>query len=326
MLVDGHFDGLHLGQHLHAALRLPRLRRLGFEAVDKGLHMLARGFLLLGERGIERALGAARRNERVVAAGIERELAVFEMQDEFGRGVQKIAVMADDQHRAAIAPQEILQPQHAFQIEIVGGLVQQQQIGAGEQDRRQRHAHAPAAGKLGTGAQLFFGGKSETRQNRGGARRRGIGVDVVEPGVDIAQRMRFGFGLGGQQQLVAFAIGRQHRIEQAVGAARCFLRHRADLPLARPGHVAAVGRELTQDHLQQRGFARAVPADQADAAACGQIGGRAADDLAARDADSDVVEAQHDGSCPKTNGIAVGRSRCRPIPMSEEAMMTKAVS
>ena len=59
--------------------------------------------------------------------------------------------MADDHHRAAIALQEILQPQHAFEVEIVGGLVQQQQIGRGEQDRRQRHAHAPAAGKFRQG-------------------------------------------------------------------------------------------------------------------------------------------------------------------------------
>ena len=200
MFVDGHFDGLHLGQHLHAALRLARLRRLGFEAVDKGLHMLARRFLLLGEGGIERAFGGARGDEGVVAAGVERELAVFEMQDEFGRGVQKIAVMADDQHRAAITAQEILQPQHAFEIEIVGGFVQQQQVGAGEQDRGERHAHAPAAGKFRTGPQLFLGGKSQTGQNGGGARRRRIGVDVVKPRVDIAQRMRFGFGLRGKQQ------------------------------------------------------------------------------------------------------------------------------
>ena len=56
--------------------------------------------------------------------------------------------MADDQDGAAIALEEVLQPHHAFEVEIVGGLVQQQQIGRREQDRRQRHAHAPAAGKF----------------------------------------------------------------------------------------------------------------------------------------------------------------------------------
>ena len=299
MFVDRHFDGLHLGQHLHPALRLARLRRLRFEAVDKGLHVFAGGLLLLGQGGIERTLGGARRDEGVVAAGVERQLAVFEMQDEFGRGVQEIAVMADDQHGAAIAAQEILQPQHAFEIEVVGGLVQQQEIGAREQNGRKRHAHAPAAGKFGTGTLLLLRGKSETRENRGGARRRGIGIDIVEPGVDVAERVGFGFGLGRKQQLCAFAIRRQHRVEQAVSAAGCLLRHRADFPVARPGDLPAVGDELTQDHLEQRGFARAVPADKTDTAARGQIGGGSTDDLAAGDADGEIVETQHDDFVPK---------------------------
>ena len=133
-----------------------------------------------------RARGA-RLDEGVVVAGIERELAVFEMQDEFGGRVQQVAVMADDQNRAAIALEIILQPQHAFEIEIVGRLVEQQQIGRGEQDRGQRHAHAPAAGEFRAGAKLVLGRKAETRQDGRRARRRRIGVDRFQPGMDVAQ-------------------------------------------------------------------------------------------------------------------------------------------
>ena len=37
--------------------------------------------------------------------------------------------MTDDENRTAIALEIILKPQHAFEIEIVGRFVEQQQIG-----------------------------------------------------------------------------------------------------------------------------------------------------------------------------------------------------
>ena len=42
--------------------------------------------------------------------------------------------------------------------------------------------------------------------------------------------------------------------------------------------VAAVGRELAEDHFQQRGFARAIGADQADLVASQDGGGEVAHD------------------------------------------------
>ena len=81
---------------------------------------------------------------------IERELALVEMQDLVDRGLQQVAIMADHDHRARIVREMILKPQRAFEIEIVGRLVEQQQIGRRKQRRRQRHPHPPAAGKFRT--------------------------------------------------------------------------------------------------------------------------------------------------------------------------------
>ena len=134
------------------------------------------------------------------------------MQDEFAGRVEQVAVMADDQHGAAIALDEILQPQHAFEIEIVGGLVQQQKIGRREQDRRQRHAHAPAAGKFAAGAQLVFRRKAQAGQNLGGAGRRGIGVDGFQAVIDVAQLVAVGF---------MFGLGQQARCVPCRPPARC---------------------------------------------------------------------------------------------------------
>ena len=90
--------------------------------------------------------------------------------------------------------------------------------------------------------------------------------------------MWFCYSLGGEQQRTAFLISRQHRVEQALGAARSFLRDRPNFPVARPGHLAAIRPEFPQDHLQQRGFTCAVPAYEADTAAHWKIGSSAGAD------------------------------------------------
>ena len=226
-------DRLHPLQHFHARLRLARLRGLGLEAVDKGLQPLALVGLPLGVLGVEHFARGALFLERGVGALVERQLAAIEVQDLVDRGVEQVAVMADDDHGARIVRQMILEPQRAFEIEIVGGLVQQQQIGRGEQRRGERDPHAPAAGKFRTRTRLVGGRKSEAAQDRGRARRRRVGVDVDEPGLDLGDPVRIVRGLGLAQQRVALEIGLQHDFDQAFRAVGRFLRKAADPPARR---------------------------------------------------------------------------------------------
>ena len=67
------------------------------------------------------------------------------MQDALDRFVEQIAVVADHQHGVRIALDEVFQPERAFEVEIVRRLVQEQDVGGGEQRARKRNAHAPAA-------------------------------------------------------------------------------------------------------------------------------------------------------------------------------------
>ena len=85
---------------------------------------------------------------RVIAAP-ERKLGIIEMQNVVGDGIEQVAVMADDEDRRRIAGEIIDQPERAFEIEIIGRLVEQQQVGRRKQHRRERDAHPPAAGKFG---------------------------------------------------------------------------------------------------------------------------------------------------------------------------------
>ena len=175
--------------------------------------------------------------------------------------------MADDDHGARIVRQMILEPQRAFEIEIVGRLVQQQQIGRREQGRGERDAHPPAAGKFRTGSRLIGGGKSEAAEDRGGAGRRRMGVDVDEPGLDFGDPVRIVRGLGFAQQGVALEIGLEHDLDQAFRSVGRFLREAADAPARRDGDGAGFGRQLAADRVKQRRFADAVAADKADARA-----------------------------------------------------------
>ncbi len=79
--------------------------------------------------------------------------------------------MANDDHGARIVRQMVLKPQRAFQIEVVGGLVQQQKIGRRKQRCRERNAHSPAAGKFRTRPGLIRRRKSKAREDRGGTGR-----------------------------------------------------------------------------------------------------------------------------------------------------------
>ena len=126
-------------------MRLLRLGRLVAETFDE-LHDLALLRILLGAQFcVLVQTHAPGRLEPVVVAGIKGQLAVFQMQNFPGHPVQQVAVVADQQHRARIISQIGFQPKGRLEIEMVGRLVQQQQVGFGEQQRRQRHAHAPAA-------------------------------------------------------------------------------------------------------------------------------------------------------------------------------------
>ena len=79
---------------------------------------------------------------------------------------------------------------------MVGRLVEQQQIGRGEQQRGERHPHPPAAGERVERTMLRRLGKAKPGENARGAGRRGMRVDRVQPLVDLADPMRIVLLLG----------------------------------------------------------------------------------------------------------------------------------
>ena len=105
---------------------------------------------------------------------------VVDVRDAVHAGVEEFAVVGDDHQAAGVARQILFQPQDGFEVEVVGRLVEQQQIGAVHQRARQVQAHAPAAGKALHRAIQRIVGEPQAVQQLRRARRCGIAVDGLE--------------------------------------------------------------------------------------------------------------------------------------------------
>ena len=184
------------------------------------------------------------------------------------------------------------EPQRAFEIEVIGRLVEQQQIGLGEQSRGQRHAHAPAAGELRHRPLEIGVGKAEPAQDFGGARRRAVGVDRVEVLVDLGKV----FGLGGFQlriQGLALRVGGEDRVQQGDRRGRMLLIDRSDLCRLRQQDIALLRGELADDQLEQGRFADAVAPHQADLGAVRNRDARPIEEAAAPGVENQIIDLQH---------------------------------
>ncbi len=249
--------------------------------------------VLLGLGGdLQPGLFRPPRFEIVVAAGIEIELALAQMQDGVDRIVEQLAVVADDQGGIRIFLQPRFEPQRAFEIEIVGRLVEQQKLGLGEQSRRERHAHAPAAGKFRHRPRQIVVGETEAAQDFRGAGGRAIGIDGVQALIDFGKLFGFG-GLQLRVERLALRVGREHRIDQRHRRCRMLLIDRAD-PRAFGQHdLAALRRELAQNELEQGGFADAVAADQTDFGADRNRDARFIEEAAAPGIENEIIDPKH---------------------------------
>jgi hypothetical protein len=149
------------------------------------------------ERGLLRELRRALLFEIAVIAGVERRLAVLEMDDAVGNPIQEVAIVRDHQQRALIVEQPLFEPEHRVQIEVVGGLVEKQQIGAAHERLRKVDAHAPAAGERIQGPCLVCGFEAQAMHELRGTAACFVAADRGIPSVQFGQprAVILGFGL-----------------------------------------------------------------------------------------------------------------------------------
>ena len=66
--------------------------------------------------------------EGAVVAAVTNQLAMINVDRDVGDGIEKLAVVADDDQRTWVAFEPGFQPDEGVQVEVVGRFVEQQQV------------------------------------------------------------------------------------------------------------------------------------------------------------------------------------------------------
>ena len=274
-------------------MRLARGVRLVAPAIHIGLQLLAAFLLFLARRfGLRLAL-APLAFELFIIAGIERRLAACHVKDVARDSVQEIALMADDDQARPVGLEKRLQPERRFEIEMVGRLIEQQEIRLGEEQRGKRDTHAPATGEFIERSDLRLFGKAEAGENAGRPRRSAMGIDRVEPFMNLGNAVRVRCMLGFAQERSPLLGRREHGVERRGCAPRRFLGQIADTRAGRCFDLPFVRLVHPSDQLEQRRFACAVAADEAQPGfRRDRNGGAVQNDVAAK-AQRDGIERKH---------------------------------
>ena len=159
------FDAIDLFQFLDAALHLFGFGRLVTEAIDEYFQLLD-AFPLIAIRRFELLHALGFRGQRIfVVAGIKMDALVPYLSNLVNGDVEKIAVVRDQHKSVRIMRQILFQPVAGFEIEMVGGLVQEQQVWFLQQQLGQGDAHLPASGEFFCSAMPIFLAESEAHEH-----------------------------------------------------------------------------------------------------------------------------------------------------------------
>jgi len=222
-------------------------------AATAGGHAVTQPVLLYRDLAAELVAFAFFLVENLLAPGLEfREAAIepagqaaVEPDDRAREAFEQSAVVADE-HEAGAQPAEfLLQPLDGRQVEVIGWLVEQQDVGGGGKDAGQRGAARLATGKTGWG---FVARETELLQQVAGAVRI---IARAQPRLHIRE---------------------SRRKPPEIRLLRKIADGRAGLDEA----AAAIGGEQPRGDPEQRRFPGAVAADKTDPVARGyhQFGAR----------------------------------------------------
>jgi hypothetical protein len=273
------FDPLDLLELLHPRLHLRGVARAGLEAGDEGL--------LLGEHGLlprELRLLLGREHGpltlvEVVVAREGRELAAVDLDDLGHEPVHELAVVRGHHDRALEALQELFEPQDRLDVEVVRRLVEEERVGALQEDLRERHAHLPAPRERAHVVVHHVLDEAEAREDLPRARLERVAVELFEAGLRVAVRFENRLHRVGARRVAHRELDRVERVRRVGhlarsghglfdhGAARHLAHVLREVPDGRPPvdrHLAAVGEFIPDDHAKDGGLARTVGADEAD--------------------------------------------------------------
>ena len=269
-------DPVHLVELLGARLRLARARA-GAEAGHEALEALDLRLLALDgapERQLARRLLLA---PGVPGPGEVARTPGLELQHRGAHRLEEPAVVGHEDHRGVHRREPLLQPFERGDVEVVGGLVEQQQVGVARERASQRGTGELAA-REGVERTVEVA-LVEAQPAHGGHRplAPGVAARVLEPGLGAGVAVERAGVRGAarhpllevrqlllQRQQVAAAF--KHVVAQGqLALARRTLVVQRDARALRQDELAEVHRGLAGEHAQQRGLPGAVAAGERQA-------------------------------------------------------------
>ena len=266
-LLDG-----QLVQELPAAGSLLGLGLVAGKALDERLQLpdlILPAFLLVVHERLHHLAGFV---PEIIVADIELDLVVVDIHNMGTDVVQEPAVMADHDQRAREFHEEILKPGDGAVVQVVGRLVQQEDVRISEQRLGQQHLELVAGLELAHHHGMFFRGNSQPRQQ-------GSGVAFRVPAVHfgkLAFQLRGLFAVRlaevrlGVQRVFLFhdvikpLVAHDDRIQDGIGVIHeLILLQRAHPLRGRDGNGTGGRFQLSAQNFQEGGFAGAVGADNA---------------------------------------------------------------
>jgi hypothetical protein len=262
-----------------------------------------------------------------VVAVVVEEAAPHQLGGGGDHAVEHRAVVAHQDDGAGVGFQRVFEPVDALDVEVVGRLVEQQDVGLLEEEARQGRPHAPAARKGAEGAVQLVGVEAEAGEGGLGAGADAmvgfLGVERLLDAMQLAQKLLVAVALVvGLRQLFAdsfllFLQG-QHVLESAEG----LVPHRAVVGEllhvllqvadgdALPRDRARIDALFPGDHLEECRLAGAVGTHETDAVRLGGEDPRQfVDEGLVPEPDGDVFELDH----AKGSDSAANLSRRRAL-------------
>ncbi|RMP74876.1 hypothetical protein ALQ16_203322 [Pseudomonas syringae pv. actinidiae] len=213
----------------------------------------------------------------VVAVPVDQAAAI-QLQNARGKVLQECPVVRDEQHSALEFLEGFFKPGNGTDVQVVGRLVEQQQVWLGNQSLSQQNATTPAAGQLG---QRLVGRQLQTAQGAVDQLLQTPAVTGFEVLLNMHQLVQVFLGDAVLRQVVIFSqqgadaiqtFG--HHVEHCPSVGyRQFLGQFADLEAWRTPDSAVIGLLNAFHQLQHAGLACAVTANDAHPLTTGDLPG-----------------------------------------------------
>ena len=278
-----HFDPLDLLERADPALDLPRAAGLVPEPVDEAFGPFDLGRLLGGPLAQVGDLGGPLGFVAAVGARVVAEAAQPDLGDPGHHGVEEVPVVGDQHETPAVTGEEAEQPRSGFDVQIVRGLVEEDEVVRLDQQPGEGDAHLPALAEGLRGTVLVPGRESQA------------GEDLADAGVHFvpaaALPLLFQFAVAGDEfglirgpgELFGHVLLFAPQPEQVGEGGAHLLGDGAALesePLLGqvsdalpPGQhdLSGVGGNQSREDLQEGGLAGPVGPDQTDAIAVANL-------------------------------------------------------